>query len=39
MFNANNVIGWIGNVAIVKTTGGYWLVNWGNSAKRLFIAE
>jgi len=42
MFYITDVIGWLGNVggvAVVKTYGGYLLVDWGNSSKRLFIAE
>lgn len=36
MFPINNVIGWLGSLAIVKTSDGYWLVDWGNDSKRLF---
>jgi hypothetical protein len=39
MFNIKDVIGWIGNLAVVKANGGYWLVNWANSNNRLFVTE
>lgn len=39
MFNIKDVVGWIGNVAVVKVNGGYWLVDWANSDKRFFVAD
>lgn len=38
MFTSNNIIGWIGNIAVIKAADGYWLVDWANSNKRLFVA-
>lgn len=37
MFNSKDVIGWIGNMAVVKAVDGVWLVDWGNSSKRIFV--
>jgi hypothetical protein len=39
MFSKKDVIGWIGNVAVIKADGGYMLVDWLNSDKRLFVAD
>ena len=39
MFSSKDVIGWIGNMAVVPTDGGVWLVDWGNSDKRIFVPK
>lgn len=39
MFNAKDVIGWIGNMAVVKAVDGVWLVDWSNSRKRIFVPK
>jgi hypothetical protein len=38
MFNAKNVIGWIGNMAVVKVSNGVYLVDWSNG-KRIFVPK
>lgn len=38
MFNAKDVIGWIGNMAVVKAVDGVWLVDWSNG-KRIFVPK
>ena len=39
MFNSKNVIGWIGNMAVVPASDGVWLVDWGNSDRRIFVPK
>ena len=39
MFTQENVIGWLGKLAVVDDhKGGYWLVDWGDSEKRIHIS-
>ena len=39
MFNIKNVIGWIGNMAVVPMRDGVWLVDWGNPKNRIFVPK
>ena len=40
MFSRKDVIGWLGNLAVVDDhEGGYWLVDWYDSEKRMHIAK
>lgn len=39
MFNSKDVIGWIGNMAVVKAVDGVWLVDWGNANNRIFVPK
>ena len=36
MFNIKNVIGWIGNAAVIPTKDGRWIVEW-HTGKRMFV--
>lgn len=36
MFNIKGVIGWIGDVAVIPTKDGRWLVEW-HTGKRQFV--
>jgi hypothetical protein len=38
MFNIKRVIGWIGNMAVVPTEGGVFLVEWA-TGKRIFVPK
>lgn len=38
MFSIKDVIGWIGNMAVVPATDGVYLVDWGNG-KRIFVPK
>lgn len=38
MFSQKDVIGWLGNIAVVEDhEGGYWLVDWSDGNKRMHI--
>ena len=40
VFNAKDVVFWLWNVAVVDDhKGGYILVNWGNSEKRMHVGK
>ena len=38
MFHTKDVIGWIGNMAVVPTHDGVYLVEWG-TGKRIFVPK
>ena len=38
MFHIKDVIGWIGNMAVVPTYDGVYLVDWSNG-KRIFVPK
>lgn len=37
MYNIKNVIGWIGNIAVLKSKTGYVLVDWSCAEKKLEV--
>lgn len=38
MFSKKDVLGWLGNLAVVDDNeGGYWLVDWYDADKRMHI--
>ena len=40
MFNTKDILFWLGNVAVVDDyNGGYWLVDWSNSGKRMHVGK
>lgn len=38
MFTRKQIIGWIGNMAVIPVTDGVYLVDWGNG-KRIFVPK
>lgn len=38
MFNAKNIVGWIGNMAVVSAKEGFYLVDWSNG-KHIFVPK
>lgn len=38
MFSSKDIIGWIGNIAVIPVDGGFFLVDWDGS-KKIFIGD